>query len=42
MGVAQLQLNGDGALYFNVLDLAKWDAALYGTTLLKQSSLDRI
>ncbi|MFZ0819653.1 MAG: DUF3471 domain-containing protein, partial [Candidatus Acidiferrales bacterium] len=32
----------DGALYFNVLDLAKWDEALYGTTLLKQSSLDRI
>jgi CubicO group peptidase (beta-lactamase class C family) len=32
----------DGALYFNVLDLAKWDAALYGTTLLKQSSLDRM
>ncbi|HEY6329082.1 MAG TPA: serine hydrolase [Blastocatellia bacterium] len=32
----------DGTLYFNVLDLAKWDAALYGTGLLKQSSLDRI
>ncbi|MGC1105673.1 MAG: serine hydrolase [Candidatus Acidiferrales bacterium] len=32
----------DGALYFNVLGLAKWDGALYGTTLLKQSSLDRI
>ena len=32
----------DGTLYFNVLDLAKWDAALYGTKLLKQSSLDRI
>ena len=31
----------DGALYFSVLDLAKWDAALYGTKLLKQSSLDR-
>ena len=31
----------DGALYFNVLDLAKWDAALYGTKLLKQSSLDK-
>lgn len=30
------------ALYFNVLDLAKWDEALYGTKLLKQSSLDRI
>jgi CubicO group peptidase (beta-lactamase class C family) len=32
----------DGTLYFNVLDLAKWDAALYGTQLLKQSSLDRL
>lgn len=32
----------DGALYFNVLDVAKWDEALYGTKLLKQSSLDRI
>ena len=32
----------DGALYFNVLDLAKWDEALYTTKLLKQSSLDRI
>ena len=32
----------DGALYFNVLDLAKWDMALYGTKLLKPSSLDRI
>jgi len=32
----------DGTLYFNVIDLAKWDDALYGTKLLKQSSLDRI
>lgn len=32
----------DGTLYSNVLDLAKWDAALYGTQLLKKSSLDRI
>ena len=31
----------DGALYFNVVDLARWDAALYGTKILKQSSLDR-
>jgi len=29
-------------LYFNVLDLAKWDGALYGNELLKKSSLDRI
>jgi uncharacterized protein (TIGR03435 family) len=33
---------GDGTLYFNVLDLAKWDEALYGTNLMKQSSLDRV
>jgi CubicO group peptidase (beta-lactamase class C family) len=32
----------DGTFYFNVLDLAKWDEALYTTRLLKQSSLDRI
>lgn len=32
----------DGTLYSTVLDLAKWDAALYGTQLLKQSSLDRM
>jgi CubicO group peptidase (beta-lactamase class C family) len=32
----------DGTLYFNILDLAKWDAALYDTQLLKQSSLDRL
>jgi CubicO group peptidase (beta-lactamase class C family) len=32
----------DGALYFNVLDLAKWDAALYGEKLLKRSSLDQM
>ncbi len=32
----------DGTLYFNVPDIAKWDGALYGTTLLKQSSLDRM
>jgi CubicO group peptidase (beta-lactamase class C family) len=31
----------DGTLYFNVLDLAKWDEALY-TTRLTQASLDRI
>jgi uncharacterized protein (TIGR03435 family) len=32
----------DGTLYFNVLDLAKWDEALYGRSLLTQSSLDRL
>jgi len=32
----------DGALYFNVLDLAKWDAALYTEKLIKKSSLDQM
>ena len=32
----------DGAFYCNVLDLAKWDKALYGTKLLKKSSLNRM
>jgi len=32
----------DGTGYSDVLDFAKWDEALYGTKLLKQSSLDRI
>ncbi|MGB6517864.1 MAG: serine hydrolase domain-containing protein [Candidatus Cybelea sp.] len=32
----------DGALYFNVVDLAKWDQTLYTTRLLSQSSLDKI
>src|SRR5262249_38997666 len=34
-----LNTMADGALYFNVLDLAKWDEALYTQKLLKQSSL---
>jgi CubicO group peptidase (beta-lactamase class C family) len=29
----------DGSLYLSVLDLAKWDAALYGDSLLPQSAL---
>jgi CubicO group peptidase (beta-lactamase class C family) len=32
----------DGSLYFSVLDLAKWDAALYGEKLLRRSSLDEM
>jgi CubicO group peptidase (beta-lactamase class C family) len=32
----------DGTLYFTVLDVAKWDEALYGTTLLKPASLERL
>ena len=30
----------DGSLYFSILDLAKWDAALYTEKLLKKSSVD--
>ena len=32
----------DGALYFTVLDLAKWDAALYTEKLVKKSSFDQM
>lgn len=32
----------DGALYFNVLDLAKWDAALYGERILHKTSFDQM
>jgi CubicO group peptidase (beta-lactamase class C family) len=32
----------DGALYFTVLDLEKWDAALYTEKLLKKSSLEQM
>lgn len=37
-----LNTMADGALYFNVLDLAKWDGALYTEKLLKKSSLDQM
>jgi CubicO group peptidase (beta-lactamase class C family) len=32
----------DGALYLTVLDLEKWDAALYTEKLIKKSSLDQM
>jgi CubicO group peptidase (beta-lactamase class C family) len=32
----------DGSLYLTVLDMAKWDAALYGEKILKKSSLDQM
>jgi hypothetical protein len=34
-----LNTTADGSLYFSILDLAKWDAALYTEKLLKQSTL---
>ena len=37
-----LNTTADGALYFTVLDIAKWDAGLYGETLLKKSSLEQM
>jgi CubicO group peptidase (beta-lactamase class C family) len=35
-------ISADGALYFSILDLAKWDAALYTEKLLKRSSLEEM
>jgi CubicO group peptidase (beta-lactamase class C family) len=35
-------MTGDGALYFTVDDLAKWDGALYTQRVLKKSSLDQM
>jgi len=37
-----LNTTADGALYTNVLDMAKWDAALDAEKLLKKGSLDRM
>jgi len=36
----KVNTTADGSLYFNTVDLAKWDAALYTETLLTRSSLD--
>src|SRR5882762_1798501 len=37
-----INTTADGSLYFSILDLAKWDAALYMEKLLKRSSLDQM
>jgi CubicO group peptidase (beta-lactamase class C family) len=37
-----LNTTADGSLYFSILDLAKWDAALYTGKLLKRSSLEQM
>jgi CubicO group peptidase (beta-lactamase class C family) len=37
-----LNTTADGALYFSILDLAKWDAALYTEKLLRRSSFDQM
>ena len=39
---ASLNTTADGALYTNVYDLAKWDAALYTEKLLKKASFDQM
>jgi CubicO group peptidase (beta-lactamase class C family) len=36
----RVNTTADGSLYLSILDLAKWDAALYTERLLKRSSLD--
>ena len=37
-----LNTTADGALYFSIVDLAKWDAALYTEKLLKRSTLEQM
>jgi CubicO group peptidase (beta-lactamase class C family) len=37
-----MNTTADGSLYLTVLDLAKWDAALYTDKLLKKSTLDQM
>jgi CubicO group peptidase (beta-lactamase class C family) len=37
-----LNSTADGALYTNIPDMAKWDAALYTEKLLKKASLDQM
>ncbi len=37
-----LNTTADGSLYFSILDLAKWDAALYTEKLLKRSNLEQM
>ncbi len=37
-----LNTTADGALYFTVLDMAKWDAALYGEGVLNKTSLQQM
>jgi CubicO group peptidase (beta-lactamase class C family) len=41
-GAPSLNTTADGALYLNLHDMAKWDAALYTEKLLKESSLQQM
>ncbi|HEY0646586.1 serine hydrolase [Phenylobacterium sp.] len=38
----RLNTTADGSLYLTVLDMAKWDAALYTERILKRASLDQM
>lgn len=38
----KLNTTADGSLYLSILDMAKWDAALYGQKILKTASLQRM
>jgi CubicO group peptidase (beta-lactamase class C family) len=40
--VSPMNTRADGSLYFSILDLAKWDAALYTEKLLKQPSFEQM
>jgi CubicO group peptidase (beta-lactamase class C family) len=37
-----MNTTADGSLYYSILDLAKWDAALYTEKVLKRSSLEQM
>jgi CubicO group peptidase (beta-lactamase class C family) len=37
-----MNTTADGSLYFSIVDLAKWDAALYTEKLLKRSTLEQM
>ncbi len=37
-----INTTADGSMYFNIVDLAKWDAALYTDRLIKKESLDQM
>jgi CubicO group peptidase (beta-lactamase class C family) len=37
-----INTTADGSLYFSILDLAKWDAALYTEKMLKRASLEQM
>ncbi|MBZ5653903.1 MAG: beta-lactamase family protein [Acidobacteriia bacterium] len=37
-----LNTTADGSLYFSILDLARWDAALYTERLVKRSTLEQM